>query len=240
MTKRSLLLIVLGIAIGASMGFAGFYQCPPNSITFKVLRTGKVYLDPKAGDVITWKNESGAPVKIFFAFPPTSPCNEGNGTAICTVKTPIPTGIFDYTCKDTGIICTDPGIDPDPGGGGLGPSIALGPSVSGLTTSDQVVGLQVGCDTSGNVSVVDSNSASTPPKINDGAIIQWTSPDKTFSISGTSLASACASSSLVSGDAVQWCTSTSSPTAHPLKVNYTATVSACTGKKSDTFSFSLK
>jgi len=239
MTKRSLLLIVLGIAIGASMGFAGFYPpATPSNITFKVLRTGKVYLDPQAGDIITWKNESGTAVKV--SFPLASPCNEASPTATCTVKTPVPTGVFDYICKDSGggVTCTDPGIDPDPGGGGLGPLTAPGPSVSGLTTSTQVVGLQVGCDSGGNVTVVDANSAS-PPTIKGGAIIQWTSPGQTFTIAGASLAGAagaCASSSLgSSGNAVQWCASKSGPAT----VSYTATVLACTGTKTKTFTLSL-
>lgn len=238
MAKRSLLLIVLGIAIGASMGFAGFYQTT-NNITFKILPTGKVYLAPKVGDVITWQLVSGAPVKIFFPF--KSPCSDSPGSTTCHVTSP--KGIFDYTCKDTGgggsVICTDPGIDPDPSCcGPSGAPSGAGPSVSGLATNSEVTALQIGCS-SGKVSVVDSNSASSPT-INAGGIVQWTSPDQTFTVSGTSLATACASSSLT-GD-VQWCNSTSSPTTHPLTVNYTVTVSGASAcpTPSGTFTFKLK
>jgi hypothetical protein len=235
MAKRSLLLIVLGIAIGASMGFAGFYT--PNQITFKILPTGKIYLAPVVGDKITWMRESGSPVQIFFPFSPTKPCSEPNGSTTCTVTS---TGIFDYTCKDSAsggkVICTDPGIDPDPGCCAPHPAPPPPTPSPSLTTNSQIVSLQIGCDSSGKVSVLDSNSTPSPT-INDGAIVQWTSPNKTFTISGISPASGCASSSLTGG--VQWCTSTSSPAT---TVNYTVTVSgagACT-TPTGTFSFKTK
>lgn len=235
MAKRSLLLFVLGIAIGASLGFGGFYA--PNQITLKILRTGKVYLEPQQNDVITWKRESGGPVQISFPF--GSPCSPSSPSGTCTVTNK---GIFDYTCKDSGgnVICTDPGIDPDPPccGPSTPPPATTSPS---LTTNSEVAPLQIGCDSSGNVSVLDSNS-NPSPTINDGAIIQWTSPDRTFNISAISPTSSCVSSSLVAGDPVQWCNSTSSPTTHPFTVSYQVTVTGnvCPKKNTGTFSFKLK
>ena len=243
MAKRSLLFIVLGIAIGASLGFVPPPPPgPPNHIFFTILPSGKLYLAPNKRDIIHWKRDSGTgPVNINFTS--GNPCNEPNGSNTCTVK--VDSGYFDYNCTDNSgaSICVDPGIEPGSGGDGILPRI-FGPAIasaSGFNINSQVAAFQIGCDAGGNIAVRDylGNAA---PAINPGATIQWTSPSMEFNISEISPANSC-----VGGPRegrVQWCNSAAStPRNQSSTVKYHVKVNgpnACQKNKEGTFSFTLK
>jgi hypothetical protein len=237
MAKRSLLFIVLGIAIGASLGFV---PPPPSGrhITFKILSTGKLYLLTEPNDVIKWKHESGHPVHIRFT---NSPCNEANGSDTCSVISP--SGLFNYTCTDNAgnIACTDPGIEPGGGGDGTMRINPLAVSASGLNINSLVVALQIGCDSSGNLAVLDS-TGKPAPAINSGALIQWTSPLTEFSVSQIYPEKSCVGGARQGP--VQWCaTATTAPGKRSSAVKYHVKVSgphACQKNKEGTFSFTLK
>jgi hypothetical protein len=246
MTKRSLLFMVLGIAIGASMGFVPQPppnpSGPPNHITFTILSTGKLYLAPNKRDIIHWKRDSGTgPVNITFTH--GSPCDEPNGSSTCTVNTD--QGYFLYDCTDNNgtSICVDPGIEPGSGGDGTtGPrrNIATN-SVQGININSLVAALQIGCDSSGNVAVLDS-FRNRAPAINAGSTIQWTSPSMQFKVSEIGPAKSCVGGT--HEGPVQWCGTTATERGkQPSTVKYHVQVSgpnACQKSKEGTFSFTLK
>jgi hypothetical protein len=220
----------------------------PN-IKFTVLPTGKIYIRPKTGDVIQWVDENGRPVHIHFPHK-ERPCSEPDGKDTCTVTNT--TGLYNYSCQTTGggVICQDPGIDPNSGGDGVSRfrQAAAGASATAPKTmsSKDITAMDIGCDDDGTLSVIDPNNPDPKgnpyPTIDDGSTIQWTTHGMTFSVSSLDPSDACAVISIGS-DRVQWCDSVASPPRHPYVVNYKVTVSgtgACAKNNPGTFKFNLK
>jgi hypothetical protein len=107
-------------------------------------------------------------------------------------------------------------------------------------SSKNITAMDIGCDPSGNLSVVDPNTDRPTPTIERGSTIQWTAHAMTFSVSSLDPGSACAVLSVGSGR-VQWCDTAG--TAPAQQVNYKVQVSgsgACTGNNPGQFSFNLK
>lgn len=216
------------------------------TIILRVLPTGKIYIVPKTGDVIKWVDENDRTVHIHFPHK-DRPCSDPDGSNQCTVTDA--TGLFNYSCKTDGgqVMCQDPGIDPNSGGGDLVPKVArakvAGANVAAAhaLTSKDITAMDIGCDDSGNnITVIDPNTGSSTPTIEHGSTIQWTAHAMTFNVSSLNPGSACAVLSVGSGR-VQWCDSANKAPPQPYQVTYQVDVSgtgACTNT-SGKFSFTV-
>src|ERR1039457_1861342 len=156
--------LVVSVVGGAMLGGCG----KPQPIVMQVQAGGKIFLRPKKGDVVKWKDANLQPVDVTFPVPGMSPCQE-SATTLNTCTVDKEGDVFPYTCPG----CSDPAVAP---GSDTGPLQGLGLKAKGTVNNAQAGYLY--CDPSSHAPMVypDPLTAAGGDKIQwfkGGSIVNW-------------------------------------------------------------------
>jgi hypothetical protein len=198
--------LAVSVVGGAMLGGCG----KPQPIVMQVQAGGKIFLRPKKGDVVQWKDANSHPVAVTFPVPGMSPCHE-SATTLDTCTVDKEGNVFPYICDG----CADPAVAP---GSDTGPLEGLALKAQGTVNNAQAGYLY--CDPSSHAPKVYKD----PLTAADGDKIQWFPGPNMATWQITLQLGTCAEP--VINQAQQVCTV--QPSA-PKKQTYSITADGCTG-----------